>query len=173
MRGAIHFQLPSMLVRDSTPSYLKNARRLSGNFDEAELLLRHETETQRLPLPMHIDGRDVRGLAAQSGRADELRETVRERTTAIRELRSVEERYRMVSRATNDAIWDWDFAANHVTWNVALETVHGSIIAFMPRSMAPLMAGRTNIASVALTAAMPQSSIGVTSSATKLAKPFA
>lgn len=66
-----------------------------------------------------------RAMAAQSERSDELRETVRQRTAAIRELRSVEERYRLAGRATNDAIWDWDFATNHVTWNESLETVHG------------------------------------------------
>ena len=64
-------------------------------------------------------------MVAQSIRADELSETIRERTIAMRELRSVEERYRLVGRATNDAIWDWDFASNQVTWNEALETVHG------------------------------------------------
>ena len=64
-------------------------------------------------------------MVAQSIRADELSETIRERTIAMRELRSVEERYRLVGRATNDAIWDWDFASNQVTLNEALETVHG------------------------------------------------
>jgi len=40
-------------------------------------------------------------------------------------LREAEERYRLAARATNDAIWDWDFATNHVLWNEALHKAHG------------------------------------------------
>ncbi|MCJ2060611.1 PAS domain S-box protein [Methylobacterium sp. J-048] len=40
-------------------------------------------------------------------------------------LREAEERYRLAARATNDAIWDWDFATNHVLWNDALHHAHG------------------------------------------------
>ncbi|WP_445344457.1 PAS domain-containing protein [Aliirhizobium terrae] len=36
-----------------------------------------------------------------------------------------EERYRLASRATNDAIWDWDFSSNHVLWNDALTAAYG------------------------------------------------
>lgn len=44
-------------------------------------------------------------------------------------LREVEERLRLAGRATNDAVWDWDFRANHVTWNVALADVYGHALA--------------------------------------------
>ena len=40
-------------------------------------------------------------------------------------LRETEERYRLASRATNDAIWDWDLATNHVLWNEALGEAYG------------------------------------------------
>lgn len=40
-------------------------------------------------------------------------------------LREVEERLRLAGRATNDAVWDWDLRANHVTWNIALEQAYG------------------------------------------------
>jgi len=40
-------------------------------------------------------------------------------------LRETEERYRLATRATNDAIWDWDLVTNHVRWNEALEAAHG------------------------------------------------
>ncbi len=35
-------------------------------------------------------------------------------------LRRSEERYRLVSRATNDIIWDWDLTSNHIEWNASL-----------------------------------------------------
>jgi PAS domain S-box-containing protein len=46
----------------------------------------------------------------------------REATAALRE---VSERLRLAGRATNDAIWDWDFRTNHVTWNEALFEAYG------------------------------------------------
>ncbi len=54
--------------------------------------------------------------------------TVRDITRAgeaQRRLREAEERYRYASRATNDAIWDWDFETNFVLWNEALTTAYG------------------------------------------------
>jgi PAS domain S-box-containing protein len=40
-------------------------------------------------------------------------------------LAAINERYRLVSRATNDAIWDWDLQTNNVLWNEALQIAHG------------------------------------------------
>ncbi len=50
---------------------------------------------------------------------------VTESRRAEQALRETEERYRLAARATNDAIWDWDLATNHVRWNEALHTAHG------------------------------------------------
>ncbi|CAN5857410.1 hypothetical protein BH23GEM7_BH23GEM7_25050 [soil metagenome] len=36
-----------------------------------------------------------------------------------------EERYALVSRATNDVIWDWDLATDELLWNETLETTFG------------------------------------------------
>ena len=44
----------------------------------------------------------------------ELEDKVQERTRA---LALSEERFRLVSRVTNDAIWDWDFVNNTVWWS--------------------------------------------------------
>ncbi len=38
-------------------------------------------------------------------------------------------RYRLVVKATNDAIWDWDLSANLVQWNDALEEAYGHPLA--------------------------------------------
>jgi PAS domain S-box-containing protein len=40
-------------------------------------------------------------------------------------LRATEERYRLAARATSDAIWDWDLAADRILWNEALTTLFG------------------------------------------------
>ena len=63
------------------------------------------------------DGRPVRLI----GFARDVTESRR----AEQALRETEERYRLASRATNDAIWDWDLATNHVLWNEALRDAHG------------------------------------------------
>ncbi|WP_341896729.1 PAS domain-containing protein [Sphingobium sp. YR657] len=70
-----------------------------------------------------------KALQAQASRAEELRVEVEQRARVEKALRAIRERYRLVSRATNDAIWDWDFATNHVTWNQALEATHGHRLA--------------------------------------------
>ena len=64
-------------------------------------------------------------LVRQTSQTNDLRMEVQQRADAEAALRGVEERYRLVSLATNDAVWDWDLISNHVSWNEALETAHG------------------------------------------------
>ncbi|MCJ2034487.1 PAS domain S-box protein [Methylobacterium sp. J-068] len=64
----------------------------------------------------------------EAGRAIRLVGTVRDITqakTAEIALRATEERYRLVARATNDAIWDWDLVNDTVLWNAALTAAYG------------------------------------------------
>ncbi|KAK0357073.1 hypothetical protein LTR94_002294 [Friedmanniomyces endolithicus] len=70
-----------------------------------------------------------KALQAQASRAEELRVEVEQRARVEKALRAIRERYRLVSRATNDVIWDWDFTTDHVTWNQALEAAHGHRLA--------------------------------------------
>ncbi|WP_299823058.1 chemotaxis protein CheB [uncultured Pontibacter sp.] len=53
---------------------------------------------------------------------NELENRVMERT---KELASSEERFRMVSMATNDVIWDWDVVNNDVWWSDSLQSILG------------------------------------------------
>ncbi|MDQ3378550.1 MAG: PAS domain S-box protein, partial [Actinomycetota bacterium] len=50
---------------------------------------------------------------------------VAERKKAEEELRKSEERYRLVARATNEAIWDSDIVTDRQTWNGAVEAMFG------------------------------------------------
>ncbi len=61
-----------------------------------------------------------------------VQDVTRERQAAA-EVREVGERLRLAGRATNDAVWDWDLRANHVTWNAALERSYGHV----PADVAP------------------------------------
>lgn len=70
----------------------------------------------------------VTPIAGSDGRPDRLLAISRDATDrrqAEAALRETVERYSLVTRATNDAIWDWDLVRNHVRWNEALYTAYG------------------------------------------------
>jgi PAS domain S-box-containing protein len=50
---------------------------------------------------------------------------ITERKLAQEQLRMSEERFGIVARATNDAVWDWDLLTNQVWWNLAVERLFG------------------------------------------------
>jgi len=51
--------------------------------------------------------------------------TVTERRHAEQALRQSEERFRLLSKATNDAIWDWDLLSDDLWWNEGFESLFG------------------------------------------------
>lgn len=48
---------------------------------------------------------------------------ITERRAAEEALRKSEERFKIVARATNDAIWDWNLFTGHVWWNEGVTTL--------------------------------------------------
>lgn len=66
--------------------------------------------------------RDERGQV--SGFTQLLRDTTARRR-AEAALRQSEERFQLVARATNDAVWDWDLKTNEVWWNDRVEELFG------------------------------------------------
>ena len=50
---------------------------------------------------------------------------VTSRLQAEQALRVSEERFCLLAKATNDAIWDWDILANNLWWNEGLQTLFG------------------------------------------------
>ncbi|MGV3659642.1 MAG: PAS domain S-box protein, partial [Prosthecobacter sp.] len=50
-----------------------------------------------------------------------------QRIHTVSERRTSEERFRLLSKATNDAIWDWDLVTDSLWWNDGLETLFGQI----------------------------------------------
>jgi PAS domain S-box-containing protein len=57
-----------------------------------------------------------------------LRDRTREHLSGLA-IKEAQKRYRLAVKATNDAIWDWDFASNFVLWNEALEESYGHSLA--------------------------------------------
>ncbi|MEO8580442.1 MAG: PAS domain S-box protein [Gemmatimonadales bacterium] len=50
---------------------------------------------------------------------------VTDQRKAERAVRSTDERFKFVAKATNDVIWDWDIKTNSLVWNDSVETVFG------------------------------------------------
>ncbi|WP_166820495.1 PAS domain S-box protein [Thalassoroseus pseudoceratinae] len=50
---------------------------------------------------------------------------VTEQRESQRQVRESERRYRLISEAANDAIWDWELVTNQVTWNEGVQTRFG------------------------------------------------
>ncbi|MGH7231079.1 MAG: PAS domain-containing protein, partial [Nitrospiraceae bacterium] len=56
-----------------------------------------------------------------------------ERERAEEALRKSEERFRLVARATNDAVWDWNLLTNLVWWNEGFQNLFG----YLPEEIGP------------------------------------
>ncbi len=55
----------------------------------------------------------------------ELANDVTERIKAQKGMYESEERFRLLAKATNDAIWDWDLKTNNLWWNDGFESITG------------------------------------------------
>jgi PAS domain S-box-containing protein len=77
-------------------------------------------------------GRILGGVVAQMD--------ITARVAAEVTVRKSEERHRLVSRATNDVIWDWDIETNRLDWNEAVRTHFGCT----PAELGPTVEGWHN-----------------------------
>ena len=73
----------------------------------------------RLSIAPHIDAGGTR-----SGCIVVVENVTRQRET-LEALQASEERFRLLARATNDAIWDWDLRTNALWWNEGYEILFG------------------------------------------------
>ena len=62
---------------------------------------------------------------------------LQQKARAQRALRISDERFRLVSRATNDGIWDWDLVTGEVWWSENLQTNFG----YAPNEIEPRVEG--------------------------------
>lgn len=79
-----------------------------------------------------VENEQVTGLQALGTDASERKRAEQEKLEVQEKKRKAEEslrvsieRYNIMSKATNDAIWDWDLRSNNVHWNDAIMTLFG------------------------------------------------
>lgn len=69
-------------------------------------------------VPLQEDDNTIIGLVGIS-------RDITDRKNIEESLRISNERFKIVSKATNDAIWDWDLVSGHVFWNEAIFSLFG------------------------------------------------
>ncbi len=67
----------------------------------------------------------VRNSEGRCVRLDGALLDISQRVQAEADVRESEERFRLLSRATNDAIWDWNLLTNELWWNEGIEVLFG------------------------------------------------
>lgn len=93
------------------------------NYETAAREQRTMRFTEFYPEPLNA-WFDVSAYPTADGIAVYFRD-VTERVVGEESLRVSDERFNLIARATNDVIWDWDFAAGTMWWNDNLKNVFG------------------------------------------------
>lgn len=73
-------------------------------------------------IPLYNGSREIMGLVG-------LSYDITPRITAEHKLRELNDRFTLLSRATNDAIFDWDYVTHQGIWNHGVETIFGYFVA--------------------------------------------
>jgi two-component system sensor histidine kinase UhpB len=109
----------------SAAEVLKNDNRLFDTgealINEEEYIITHDGEKRWLlttRVPLQEDDNNVIGLVGIS-------RDITDRKKIEQSLRISIERFNIVSKATNDAIWDWDLVSGSVLWNDAVKSLFG------------------------------------------------
>lgn len=99
--------------RSSTRDIIEQAFRERKPFDFEERIVRADGAIRLL----RSQGQWIVDKAQNPVKLVGICQDITERKQAEDQLRRSEERFQIVARATNDAIWDWDLGTNVVWWN--------------------------------------------------------
>ena len=105
--------------RDTTKKIIEQAFAEQKPFAFEERIVRPDGSVRVL----HSQGRWILGKGLQPVKLVGICQDITARKQAEDELRRSEERFQIVARATNDAIWDWDLVTDEVWWNQGITTL--------------------------------------------------
>jgi PAS domain S-box-containing protein len=105
--------------RDTARKTIEDALRERKPFEFDERIVRPDGEIRVL----HSLGKWILDEARNPVKLVGICQDITERKHAEDELRRSEERFQLVARATNDAIWDWDLVTKVLWWNQAVTTL--------------------------------------------------
>ncbi|AUX40499.1 uncharacterized protein SOCE26_019000 [Sorangium cellulosum] len=113
------------------PSFYADPRKrqeVMGLLDRMGAIYGHEIEFVRLDgthVWVSITARAIRDASGRVVRYEGALEDVTPRRKAQEMMRLSDQRFHLLARATNDTLWDWDFAAGTVWWNENFERMFG------------------------------------------------
>lgn len=109
----------------SAAEHMSNDQKLlktgTALINQEELIVNKKGDTKWLlttRVPLQEDDNRIIGLVGIS-------RDITDRKLIEESLRISNERFNIVSKATNDAIWDWDLTTGHVFWNEAIYSLFG------------------------------------------------
>jgi len=105
--------------RITTKTTIERAFRDGTSFEFEERIVRPDGTTRQL----RSEGRWVVDDAGKPTKLLGICQDITARKVAEDQLRRSDERFQLVARATNDAIWDWDLASGTVWWNQGITTL--------------------------------------------------
>jgi PAS domain S-box-containing protein len=109
------------LDRSTTRTRIETAFRAAAPFEFDERIVRPDGTIRML----HSQGTWMLDAGGRPAKLVGICQDVTERRQTDVQLRRSEERFQMVARATNDAIWDWDLVRNTIWWNRGIATLFG------------------------------------------------
>ena len=92
-----------------------------GAVDYVTKPLQHEEVLARVQTHLRLRSL-TKQLQAQNV---QLQQEIEQRQRHELALRQSEERFQLIARATNDAVWDWDLVNDRVWWNEGVQTLFG------------------------------------------------
>jgi PAS domain S-box-containing protein len=107
--------------RNTTRETIELAFRDRRPFNLEERIIRPDGAVRVL----HSQGRWILNQNQEVVKLAGICQDITERKQAEDELRRSEERFQIVARATNDAIWDWSLETDSVWWNQGITTLFG------------------------------------------------
>jgi PAS domain S-box-containing protein len=107
--------------RDTTRRIVEESFRDGTPFEFEERIIRPDGVIRLL----HSQGHWIIDNDRQPVKLVGICQDTTERRRAEDELRRSEQRFQIVARATNDAIWDWDLETNRLWWNQGITNLFG------------------------------------------------